>query len=155
MRNAKPCDSNFDLDLTNGHVFRFIFTWYGFGAIKYEVIAFDPDGRQFTITVHTVRPTKETSIKNPNLPIRAELSSGNTDGDLKLYVSGRQYSVLGGYEPNRRVTGARRLEEVTIGSTPTPLLSVRRKPEFLSVGVKLEGLDIMTNQPLLLQIRTE
>ena len=112
---------------------------------------------QEVITVHRFSPTGQTSLADPNLPLRAEISNNGTATALNLFVGGRQYSILGKYSPVFRVTSERRT--VTATGTLTPILSFQRKAVFPagsartnSVSIKLEGIDLVTSDDIYYQV---
>lgn len=95
------------LDLTDGHVFRIDFTYYGYGPIEMQIMFNDDDADQFgvadLVTVHAFTVDDSTTIKETNLPARAEVNSGGTANDaLDLFVGGRQFSVIGERSSNER-----------------------------------------------------
>ena len=162
--NVDPLDgtgpSGATLSLSKGNIFQIVFTWYGYGVIEFRVVIPDPTTlAQEVITVHRFSPTGETSLADPNLPVRAEISNGGTATALNLFVGGRQYSILGNYSPVFRVTSERRT--VTATGTLTPILSFQRKAIFPagsgrtnSVSVKLEGIDLVTSDDIYLPSHT-
>ena len=146
------------LSLSKGNIFEIVFTWYGYGVIEFRVVIPDPTTlAQEVITVHRFSPTGQTSLADPNLPVRAEISNNGTATAFNLFVGGRQYSILGNYSPVFRVTSERRT--VTATGTLTPILSFQRKAVFPagsgranSVSVKLEGIDLVTSDDIYYQI---
>lgn len=143
-----------DLDYSNGAICQIDFTWYGYGIIEYSIYEVDNDGSQQTRTIiHRERVTGETSVANPNQPITVEVDNDGEAAAGEIEVGGRQYSVIGRYNPNRRVNGEI-AEGVSASSTIVPLVTLRRKSSFQTVSVKVEGLDIITNNSILVEIRT-
>lgn len=151
--------SNEVLDLTEGFIFQIVFTWYGYGIVEFRVVVSDPVTlAQQVITVHRYDPAGQTSFTDPNLPLRAEVSNNGTAGNFDLYVGGRQYSIIGKFEPVYRNTSERR----TLSNIPTtlvPAVSFTRKAEFPagsgranSVQVLFESAEIITNVDLAFQI---
>ena len=76
---------------------------------------------------------------------------------FNLFVGGRQYSILGTYNPVFRVTSERRT--VTATGSLTPILSFQRKAIFPagsarsnSVSIKLEGIDLVTSDDIYYQV---
>lgn len=138
-----------------GQIYQVRYTWYGYGAIEWRVVLCDSLFRQQTVVVHRTAPNGQTSIQNPDLPLRAEVLNGATAAAHILYVGGRQYSILGRYVPNRRITAGRRLALGSIGTTFLPLVTLRRKSSgtYGSVSAKVEGFDILTDADLIVQLR--
>lgn len=150
--NGNP--SRLQLDLSVGHTFQVVFTYYGYGPCYFEVLINDDDARQRKIIVHRFKRNDALVIENPNLPVRAEIENGGSATAFDaLYVGGRQYSVVGSYRPNRRVTSERRLSLGSIGTTFLPTVSMRSKSAYSSVSTKIEGLDIITDADLLFEVR--
>ena len=110
------------------------------------------------MTVHRYRPTNETSLTDPNLPLRAQIENNGATADTRnIFVGGRQYSILGKFNPEFRITSERRT--VTVGTVGLPVISFQRKPEFPagssrpnSVSVTLEGVDIVTDNDIFFQV---
>jgi len=121
-------DSAYTLDPESGNVFEIDYVWYGYGSIRFYVIAKNADFILGTkkILMHTIIPDGETSIQQPNLPINVELTNGTEAVATDVYVGGRQYSIYGGYNPIFRLTGDFRAN-VTLSTTFQPLISFRRK----------------------------
>ncbi|MDQ0656161.1 collagen-like protein [Paenibacillus sp. W2I17] len=146
------------LSLSKGNIFQIVFTWYGYGVIEFRVVIPDPTTlAQEVIIVHRFSPNGQTSLTDPNLPLRAEIFNNGTESELNLFVGGRQYSVLGKYNPVFRVTSERRT--VTATGSLTPILSFQRKTSFPpgsgranSVSVKLESIDLITTDDIYYQI---
>ncbi len=160
--NVDPLDgtgpSGATLDLSKGNIFQIDFTWYGYGVIEFRVVIPDPTTlAQEVITVNRYSPSGETSLADPNLPLRAEVNNGGTASALQVFVGGRQYSILGNYNPTFRITSERRT--ITTTTTLTPVISFQRKTEFPagsgrsnSVSVTLEGIDLVTTDDIYYQV---
>ena len=140
--------SGLTLDLTDGNIFQIRYSWYGYGAIAFEVITKDTTKQviQKPTVVHTMDIRGETSIEQPNLPIRAEVLNGATATAHTLYVAGRQYTISGKYNPNYRITADFR-GSVSTSTTWVPLISFRRKSssKFLAQSVKLSQFEAIAN----------
>lgn len=152
--------SGITLNLADGNIFQIVFTWYGFGVIEFRVVVQNPETlAQEVITVHRFKPLTETSFTDPNLPLRGEADNGGTGGNpLELFVSGRQYSIIGNVNPEFRITAASRSTTPPSSGTQA-LISFRRKPIFPagsnranSVSVKLQSLDLAPAAPLFYEV---
>lgn len=152
--------SGLTLNLADGNIFQIVFTWYGYGVIEYRVVVQNPETlAQEVITVHRYKPVMETSFTDPNLPLRGEADNGGTpDNPLELFVSGRQYSIIGNVNPEFRITAASRSTTPPSAATQA-LISFRRKPIFPagsnranSVSVKLQSLDLAPSAPLFYEV---
>jgi len=161
--NVDPLDgtgpSGATLNLSKGNIFNILFTWYGYGVVEFRVVIPDPSTlAQEVITVHRFSPTGQTSFIDPNLPLRAQIDNNGTAAEFSLFVGGRQYSIIGKYDPTFRVTSERRrISNVT--STLTPVISFTRKAVFPSgsartnsVQVNLEELNIISSVDLSYQV---
>ncbi|MFA9556914.1 hypothetical protein ACERII_06410 [Evansella sp. AB-rgal1] len=151
--------SGLTLNLALGNIFHINFTWYGYGVIEFNVVVQNPSTlAQEVVTVHRFRPIDETSLTDPNLPLRAQIeNNGTTEGLRNLFVGGRQYSILGKFNPEFRITSERRT--VLVGEAGVPVISFQRKAIFPtgsarpnSVSVTLEGVDIVTASDIYFQI---
>jgi len=147
------------LSLSKGNIYQNVFTWYGYGVIEFRVVLPNPTTlAQQVITVHRYTPAGQTSIIDPNQPLRAEIDNNGTATGFNLFVGGRQYSIVGKYNPTRRVTSERRTI-TNITTTLTPIISFTRKAIFPagsaranSVEVNLEEINIITSADLAYQI---
>ena len=151
--------SGVTLTLSKGNIFQIVFTWYGYGVIEFRVVVPDPTTlAQEVITVNRFSPTGQTSFIDPNQPLRAEISNGGTANSFNLFVGGRQYSIIGKYDPTFRVTSERR----TITNITTflrPVISFTRKAVFPaasaranSVEVDLDEINIISTVDLVYQV---
>lgn len=152
-------ESGITLDLAQGNIFLITFTWYGYGVIQFDIVVQNPiNSAQKIVTVHRFKPSNQTSLTDPNLPLRAQIvNNGSTSEARNIFVGGREYSIIGEYNPVFRITSDRR--NVSVGTSGVPVLSFRRKSEFPntsnrpnSVSVKLEGLDIVTGSDVFYQV---
>jgi len=161
--NVDPLDgtgpSGATLSLSKGNIYQVVFTWYGYGVIEFRVVLPDPTTlAQEVITVHRFSPSGETSIVDPNQPLRAEVDNNGTATSFDLFVGGRQYNIIGKYNPTIRDTSERRtITDVT--TTLTPVISFIRKAEFPagsgrtnSVEVSLEEIDIIGSAEFAYQV---
>ncbi|APO46065.1 hypothetical protein BS614_19885 [Paenibacillus xylanexedens] len=147
------------LSLSKGNIFQIVFTWYGYGVIEFRVVIPNPSTlAQEVITVHRFSPTGQTSFIDPNLPLRAQIDNNGTAEAYTLFVGGRQYSIIGKYNPTFRVTSERR-RVTNLTSTLTPVLSFTRKAIFPSgsartnsVQVDLEEINIISSVDLSYQV---
>lgn len=108
-----------------GYIIQIDIPYYGFGPIVFSISKrTGPDitnAIMYPFAVLTLN--QNTSTDNPNLPVRAE----NIGGSGNIYVTGRQYCILGDFTIATRKTGASS-NIVTINSTDwTPIISFRRR----------------------------
>jgi len=152
--------SGVTLNLAKGNIFEITFTWYGYGVIEFRVVIANPITlAQEVITVHRYAPSGQTSFADPNLPLRGEVSNGGTASGFSLFIGGRQYSIIGDYNPIFRITSDRRtVTNIPVGGT-VPILSFRRKTVFPagsgrtnSVLISLEGADLISTTDISFQV---
>lgn len=144
--------SGFTLNTARGNIYQIVFSWYGFGVIEWQVaIQTSTGSAQEVVTVHREKPLFQTSLTDPNLPVRAEVSNNGSTGTFALYVAGRAYSILGTSRQTFRITSERR-GPISVSTTPYPLISFQRKTIFPagsgrtnSVNIRITGLDILSN----------
>lgn len=147
--------SGINLTITNGLIWKIIFSWYGFGAINYYINTTHPITKVHNnYLVHVHDPATNTSIKNPNLPLSVELANNGTVATTTCNVSGRQYSLLGKYDAITRINSHYRVGRA-VNSTVNflPIISIRRKQGYLGNPVSALETDFGTNQDLFVQIR--
>lgn len=133
------------LSLSRLNVFRFPFRWYGSGPVVFEVTSLEREVYPSLTRFAAIEADDgKTIVEDPNLPLRAEVKNQGTSSDLKLFVAGRQFAVIGRYNPNRRFTSEYRLSQ-SVGTTFVPLVTFKQKPSFASVSVKAGGVSIATS----------
>ncbi|MGH4052943.1 MAG: hypothetical protein ACREVX_16720 [Clostridium sp.] len=130
------------LTLAEGNIFQIVFTWYGYGVIEFRIVLPNPTTlAQEVITVNRFSPTGQTSFVDPNQPLRAQVTNGGTATSFNLFVGGRQYSIIGKYEPTFRVTSERRtITNVT--TTLTPVISFARKAVFPAASARINSVEV-------------
>jgi hypothetical protein len=146
--------SGLTLNLLDGNIFQCDFTWYGYGTIIFGIVTTDLLGTQKKYKLHEFTPINETSMQNPNLPIRAKVTNDGTAAAQTMYVAGRQYSITGKFNPNRRANGHYRATALTgIGTTFVPVMSFRRKANCEAISATTEGFEALAGQAMYWQIR--
>lgn len=145
--------SGHTLTQADGNIYQLNFSWYGYGAIEWSIVVDDEAGNQVPTVIHHYRPTSSNSIQNPNQPITVNVNNGNTTTDYALYVGGRQFSVYSKYVPSIRRTQEDRLGVASVGTTPVPLISFRRKSGLSSFSVKFHEVGIVSTANLLWEVR--
>lgn len=145
--------SGFSLDNEDGNIYQMEFVWYGYGPIEFQVALSREGEKQEIISCHIFEQAGQTSVTNPNLPVTAEISNGDTTDDLTLYVTGRQFSVLGEYNPTRRFTSDYRLQLGSVGTTFLPTVSFRKKSTRANGTIRLGTIEVITDADILYQVR--
>lgn len=140
-------------DMTRGNIFRLDFSWYGFGAIAFNIVSTDSLGVQMVQTVHRWAPNQQTSVMTPNLPIYAAVSNGGTAATANVYIAGRQFSLFGQYSPISRISSTYGTYSGSGSTLWEPLVSVRRKTGAVGVGLKIDSFDITCTQTVIVQMR--
>lgn len=150
--DRKTNPSGLNLDLTDGHIFQVDFTWYGDGPFEFKVFIQDNAGRKQEVVIHRLNAKGELSVQNPNLPIRARIENGGTAEPATMFVAGRQYSILGRERPNRRLNGEFRTVS-DIGTSFEPILTFRKKSDFVGVTTEPEKITALADTPMRYQLR--
>lgn len=148
--------SGVTLDINNGNIFQIEFTWYGYGDIIWNVVDHHVvDNTQRKIPIHYFRPTQQTSIQIPNLPVTAYIENGDQSWDYRMYIGGRQFSVIGPFNPLRRLVSQYVFNAAT-DTTLSPYITIKSKETSADLGVnkKLDGWDIFaTTENHYIQVR--
>lgn len=155
--NVDPLDgsgpSGLTLSVTAGQIYHIDFTWYGYGIIEFAVIMRTEAAGQQQVLAHRIAADGSTSIRNPNLPITVEALNNATASNVDVYVGGRQYSIIGDYRPEFRVSSDYRIS-ATVNTTTKHYVSFRRKSGFGSRSVKVDGWTIIPQtQNMILELR--
>jgi len=147
--------SGVELDTSNGNTYQIDFTWYGYGPIEYDIVITDGNDKneQKVVAANRAASPSQASIPNPNLPVSATITNGDTTDDLTIYVTGRQFSIFGEYNPTTRFTSQYRLLQGSIGTTFLPTVSFRAKTGDEIITSRVGGLDIIADADLLYQVR--
>lgn len=132
----------------DGHSHNINFTWYGFGPGEFSYQMDTPKASGWMRVFGWLRPKGQTSIKNPHLPVRAEVIAAQGTGAATAYLAGRQVNVVGEYNPIFRNTS---VESESVSGTAvsvsetewTPVLAVRRENLF---PYALSALDVIEAQ---------
>lgn len=141
------------LDMTRGQTFQVVYSWYGFGAIVFNIVSTDNSGVQIVQTVHRWAPSQQTSVTNPNLPISVSLTNGGTAATANVYIAGRQFSLFGQYSPISRISATYGTYAGSGSTLWVPLISVKRKTGAVGVGLKVDSFDITSTQTIIVQMR--
>lgn len=142
------------LDVTRGNIYRIDFSWYGYGAVIFNVVLTDSSGNQMVQTVHRWAPNQQTSTMTPNLPIYVGLQNGGTASAANVYIAGRQFSLYGSYSPIYRISSVYMSSAVSLSTgTFLPFYSVRRKSGTAGMGLKIASYDVTSTVSIFLQLR--
>lgn len=151
--------SGISIDFSAGNIFRISFSWYGYGAVQFAMIGTDIDNSPKVIPMHTFRSMGHTSIRSPVLPLTVSLSYGETNSSpASMFVTGRQFSILGSYTPKRRQNGTYTRDVVVLSgssASATPLLSVQKKSTFRGCGVIIAEMMVSVTEDAYLEIRVD
>jgi hypothetical protein len=105
--------------------------------------------------MHTLSVPNQTSVNNPNLPIRVSAFNGvgGATASRTVYLGGRQASIVGKYDPVYRLTGDYVVGKTGITTTLIPIITYRRKSTFKGITIRIEGFDVLsTNQSLIVTL---
>jgi hypothetical protein len=135
---------------------------YHYGIVEYRVVIIDEiEILQKPIVCHRLWSTTETVIGDVDQPIRAHIENGDSTPaqSFTMNVRGRFCSNLGIHNPPTRITSERRLSIAT-STTFIPTVSFQRQATFPtgssranSINVSVNGLDIITSDDLVWQLR--
>lgn len=141
-------------NVADGHIYNIVYSWYGYGIVQWIVNTEDRYGDQKPLLLHKYFSSGGTSVKNPNLPLNVIIDNKGTNIPAKVYVSGRQFSIIGKYTPVFRVNAAYRTG-FTVTNVFRPVLSIKRKPGTEGNAVKLLTADFYGGAEQILQIRVK
>lgn len=142
-----------NLDISEGHVYRIDFAWYGGGVIVPKIVILDKYGRQNAIDLFAFKPIGQTSVSQPNQPVFARVDNQGTAEADQCKVAGRQFSVIGDFKDQERETSL--LEEnlsVPSGSGDVFAIAFRRKPGFDGIELGIRDIISVTNNPVFLTV---
>jgi len=110
--NGFNFENKYDQELLveNGYIYQIDFSWYGYGIINFSIVAQSDDTAsdrtpaQDSTILHSITVNDDTSIADPNQPLRVIAENGATGEDVRARIGGRQYSVLGDLSQEGRIT---------------------------------------------------
>lgn len=142
------------LDLSIGRHYKIMFS-YGYGSITFYVQNKSNTLDTPFISLHTFDILNKTSIKNPNLPLSAEINNNGLAASGDMYVADRHYCVLGKYTPRYRLNSAYRVN-APVNSTQNflPILTIRRRQGYNGTIAKLNSVDFVATSTQIVQFRS-
>lgn len=140
-----------NLDFAKGNIFQIRFSWYGYGAVQFGVIANGPDNIQKVFPFHRYFTNGHTSTKNPNLPINTALENNGETTVRSVYLAGRQYSIFGG-EPIKKRVNMYYVRDVSVSGSFGILFSLLKATNLISCRVQITKVIIKSNVDVLVQI---
>jgi hypothetical protein len=145
--------SGFNLDLAKGNIFHINFSWYGYGSVLFSIVGIHPvKNVQTVIPMHHYEPYGSTSTKIPNLPITVKVSNNNSTVPCVAFVGGRQFSVIGQYNPQKRYNMNYTYNKSINSSTATPLISVKKTQAYTAGRADINVIKINTTVDTLLTL---
>jgi len=133
-----------DYDPRDGYIYQIDFSWYGYGIINFKIVGQTIDTisgrtpRQETVNVHSMIVNGQTSIPDPNEPIRVEVDNGTNGDDNRLAIGGRQFSVFGERSSERRITSDTRFNAPFSSNTWTHIMSWQRRDDAIDANARLD-----------------
>lgn len=140
------------IDYSKGIIFIIDFTWYGYGGIIWSINT-SINTTQTSWYAHHYSPQGQTSIKNPNLPLTVTMANNGTVANRSIYVAGRQFSLLGKYNPIYRLNSVYATAATVNSTTFVPIISIRRKTGYLGNPIKLDQCDFIASANMIIQVR--
>ena len=136
-----------ELDPLDVRVYRMPYRWYASGPYRLMIDHYDEKDTPtvLPVDVMTREDTTKPITEDPNQPISLRIQNNGTASPLTARVMGRQYFVMGDYNPDKRIIGERRFTQ-TVDTTPVPLIAFRQKPGiYNSVSIKIGGIDLLVS----------
>lgn len=114
-------------DPKNGGIYQINYAWYGYGSIQFTIVSSSEDNPQKNVVVHSFKTDGETSISNPNQPVRMSIDAGTSGNSIEAYLGGRQFSILGDITDNFRISSETLTQQSVDDGSWTHVASIRRK----------------------------
>lgn len=140
---------NPEINYDKGWIYQINFIYYGYGDVTFQVM--NPYTNEVT-RLHKYVPENETTFFNSNLKI-SSLLRGTTSDTYDLYISGRQFSIIGTDEADKRQISHNSGTRTLSSDTWTTITSVKKKDGMEAVNLSLEGFEARTNPNLRYEIR--
>lgn len=144
-----------DLDYTSGNIYKINFSWYGYGNVIFGLHKLDVNllTHKF-FPYHSYSPKNSTTTSNPNLPITVEMDNTYNDTASEVFIAGRKFSIIGNPELSYRKTIYS--TEIQPGITNlTTVINMAKKNIMISCKCILDNIKIITQEPMVLQIKTD
>lgn len=122
-------DEGNEFTVDEGAIYQISYAWYGYGGIEFSIVSANDDNEQKPVTVHQMTVDGQTSITNPNQPLRAEVDNDGSDDNLEIFIGGRQYSILGDSTQGTRITSDSAFGQDAPADEWTAIQSFRRKAD--------------------------
>jgi len=152
-RNTVDTILDRDWDLQDGSIFQINYSWYGYGIIEFTIVSQTSNDlrstspRQEDVVVHALKVDDETSVNDPNQPIRVEAENGANGEDYDIRVGGRQFSVFGEEPSEQRDTAATIFSTTIADGTWTHVMSWRRNPtDEANARLNVDDIDMGIDQ---------
>lgn len=137
-------DTSFDP--TEGAIYHIDFAWYGYGVIEFSIISAESNNEQKTALVHRFSVDGETSISNPNQPIRVDVLNGSSTDNVQAKLGGRQFSIFGERNSDFRITSDDATGVSVANGAWTHLISFKREAnDPRRANVEVDGLKAFTD----------
>lgn len=144
-----------NLDPRDVHVYRMPYRWYAAGPYRLSVDFIDPSGRATMLPLDVMESSdlSRPVTEDPNQPINVRVTNNGTAEPITAYVMGRQYLIMGGYNPSQRIVGDFRVNQ-SIDTDFVPLISFRQKGgQFRSISTRLSGVGLIAGDDVLWEVR--
>ena len=144
-----------DYDASIGNVLQIRFTYYGYGLIEFRKLKSETGKEgQSVKTLHTFRPQGKPTIANSNLRVGAIMySEQDDDNEYNLYLSGRQFSLLGPTDFSQRIVSHKITDKTIPVDGFTPIMSFRQKFANRAVPFTIQEYELITNNDVTVQWR--
>lgn len=126
-----------NLSVTEGRIYQVRFNWYGYGDIHYWAnVLQTTNGNTYreNVLAHTRTNRDQTSVIDPNQPLRVEVrNGGNTSDNLKVEIGGRQQTIISSAVDRVRRPVNEFVSDHQLDGTENvwePLIACRKKEPF-------------------------
>jgi len=132
---------------SDGYNYQLEYSWYAYGPTFYsfQLRSQSRSSAQWIEEIGRSRPEGEPSVTDPQQPLRVQITSEAGADPYTMYVGGRQFSILGPYEPISRKTVIENTVSVDDDAW-VPVMAVRRKAitpyaltQIESIFLRFEG----------------
>jgi len=148
--NGEDFENVFDKPFNpeDGYIYQINFSWYGYGIVNFDIVAQTIDTisgrtpRQETVTVHSFTIDGDTTIPDPNEPVRVEMDNASAGNDNRIAVGGRQFSIFGKQSEERRITAETRFSTSYAADAWTHIMTWRRRGDAIDANARLDFKDM-------------
>lgn len=143
-----------NINTARGLVYTISFSYYGYGSVLFGTAYSDVSGAQVNRLLHSYSAPMGQSCSQPHLPLTTTLSANGTAGPISVYLGGRQFSIIGHFNPQYRLISFPEEASAVMSTAWSHVVSYKKVDVYKACAMNVYSVDVITTQPVLLCFRT-